>query len=345
MRDASKLLKRMTSSDFENVLKALCAKLTQEARQQKFSNAAAFERRVREEAQSRLAPLGIAVELTPPAQQFPDIAAGAFGIEVKFTVADTWRSVANSVLETNRVASVKQIYVVFGNMGAQPPEVRWRAYADSVVHVRTSHVPRFEVDVSTSAASLFATMGVSYDVFRGLPMHQKMEHVRKYAKKRLKPGERLWWLSDESTEAHTLPLEVKLYTSLSDDQKTQLRAEAVLLSPKVVAPSRTRGKYDDVVLYLLTYHGVLAHQTRDMFTAGSVSDPNHKRPDGLYIIESLKLLESAMREAARRLPMSVIEEYWGKTVAPQARISEWLKRADEHAGTWTPSKVLFRNKS
>jgi len=27
--------------------------------------------------------------------------------------------------------------------------------------------------------------------------------------------------------------------------------------------------YDDVVLFLLTYHGVLAHQTRDMFSAGS----------------------------------------------------------------------------
>jgi hypothetical protein len=71
---------------------------------------------------------------------------GDFGVEVKFTLNDTWRSVANSVLETQRIESVKHIYIVFGKMGGIP-EVRWADYEQSVIHVRTSHVPRFEVEL------------------------------------------------------------------------------------------------------------------------------------------------------------------------------------------------------
>lgn len=50
-------------------------------------------------------------------QAFPDIAMGEYGVEVKFTLNDTWRSIANSVLETQRIDEVKHIYVVFGKMG------------------------------------------------------------------------------------------------------------------------------------------------------------------------------------------------------------------------------------
>jgi hypothetical protein len=49
----------------------------------------------------------IQIDPDPPAQGFPDIAAGKYGIEVKFTTNDTWLSIANSVQETNRVQTVE----------------------------------------------------------------------------------------------------------------------------------------------------------------------------------------------------------------------------------------------
>lgn len=107
---------------------------------------------------------------------------------------DSWRSVGNSVLETNRIEAVEKIYLVFGKMGGDP-QVRWGHYADSVVHVRTSHVPRFEVELF-GGNSLFGQMGLDYDAFRGLAMDKKMEHIRACARARLKKGERLWWLED-----------------------------------------------------------------------------------------------------------------------------------------------------
>ena len=117
---------------------------------------------------------------------------------------DTWRSVANSVLETQRIESVKHIYIVFGKMGGVP-EVRWSEYEQSVIHVRTSHVPRFEVEIPTERAtvkqSLFEEMGIRYDVFRRLPMQEKMKHIRTYAK-RIHPDGRLWWIEEKETDEH-----------------------------------------------------------------------------------------------------------------------------------------------
>ena len=95
----------------------------------------------------------IPVDFSPHPYGFPDIVLGQFGVEVKFTTNDTWRSVANSVFESFRSKEVKHIYVVFGKMGGAP-EVRWGRYDECVMHVRTSHVPRFEVDLEAEE-SLF----------------------------------------------------------------------------------------------------------------------------------------------------------------------------------------------
>lgn len=154
----------MVESEFIAILIRLCNQLTGEARTAGFSSAKAFEGRVREVARSLITDSSIYIDPDPPPQGFPDIAAGRFGIEVKFTTNDTWLSIANSVLETNRVQTVGQIFIVFGKMGGVP-EVRWSNYEDCVVHVRTSHVPRFEVEIPPAPGSmpLFQQMGVSYD--------------------------------------------------------------------------------------------------------------------------------------------------------------------------------------
>lgn len=332
----------MTEADFISVLRSACSRLTFEAQGTGFTSAKDFENRVREIVQELVRNSGIHIDLNPPAQSFPDIAVGDFGIEVKFTTNDTWLSIANSVLETNRVASVKEVYVVFGKMGGLP-EVRWASYEDCVVHVRTSHVPRFEVEIPPSAGTvpLFQQMGIRYDDFRHLPMHEKMKHIREYARGRLRPGERLWWLEDTDEPEHTLPIQARLYTKLSAAEKTRLRAEAVLLCPRIVASGRARDKYDDAVLYLLTYRGVLCHQARDLFSAGSVANPGNDDEGGIYIQRALQLLQDDILEASHKLEDALFVEYWGYTVPPTERIEHWLRKADSMATNWVPSSCLF----
>jgi hypothetical protein len=331
----------MTQQDFEKVLKEVCDILTIESQKKAFKTSQQFEDRVREITQQLMSGSGISIDFDPHPQAFPDIAIDSFGIEVKFTTNDTWRSVANSVLETNRIHDVKKIYLVFGKMGGKP-EVRWGEYDKSVMHVRTSHVPRFEVELDAEK-SLFERMGIPYDEFRELSMEDKMRHIRAYARGRLKPGERMWWLEDTPDDpGHTLPLQARLYTKLPTEEKTKLRAEAVLVCPKIVQSGRSRDKYDDAVLYLLTYHGVLCHQARDLFSAGSVANPENDDEGGIYIERALKLIEKEIIEAANRLEDKVFVEYWGESVPKQERIQKWLQKADELATDWKPSKSLFK---
>lgn len=334
----------MNKSEFEDILDRCCEQLTAEARASDFKTSAQFENRVREVLRDLTADdNSFEIDFNPPPQAFPDIAMGEYGVEVKFTLNDTWRSIANSVLETQRVDEVKHIYIVFGKMGGFP-EVRWGEYEESVIHVRTSHVPRFEVelpvDKETAKESLFKQMGIDYDDFRKLDMQDKMRYIRAYARK-IHPDGRLWWVEDKGTDEHTTPIQARLYTNLSTEEKTQLRAEAALLCPSIVKSGRTRNKYDDMVLYLLTYHGVLCHQARDLFSAGSVANPQNDDAGGIYIERALKLIEKDMREAAARMDDSLFVEYWGESVMPEKRIKRWLEKADELAQDWIPSKSLF----
>ena len=331
----------MDALAFEEMLSELCQRLTSEAQQgATYEGASDFEERVRRELVSMPQLEAESVDFSPHPHQFPDIILGMYGIEVKFTKGDSWRSVANSVFESTRNPSVTSIYVVFGKLGGQP-EVKWEKYDECVIHVRTSHVPRFEIEIG-SDRSLFATMGISYAEFRALSTEDRMIQIRKYARNRLSPGERLWWLEDRPDSAHSLPIQVRLYMDLAQDKKRQLRAEAALLCPQIVKPPRSKKKYDDAALYLLTYHGVLCSQARDLFSAGSVALKNDSKRGGNYLLRALKDIEGEMRAAAARLEPALFKEYWGFVVAPEQRICKWLELADGYAQDWIPSKELFR---
>jgi len=300
-----------------------------------YGSAKEFENEIRNHLQDE----GFDVDYKPHPHAFPDIAMGEFGVEVKFTEKDTWRSIANSIFEGTRDLSVVHIYLVYGKMGGIP-EIRWGKYDDCVMHVRTSHVPRFEVEMNTER-SLFDQMGITYKYFSKCSAEEKMEHVREYARKRLKPGERLWWLENKEVQEHALPLQVRIYMNLSQMEKRRLRAEAALLCPQIVKPSRTRDKYSDAVSYMLTYRGVLCPQARDLFSAGSVALRGDGKRGGNYIQRALSDIEKEMLEAAQTLEDSLFLEYWGKSIPPEDRISTWLSLADGYAKGWTPSKELF----
>jgi hypothetical protein len=324
---------------FEALLTKACALLTKECRSGQVSTESKqFENRVREVVRTLLVEFKIAVDFSPHPYGFPDIVLGVFGVEVKFTTNDTWRSVANSVFESFRNKDVKYIYVLFGKMGGTP-SVRWGRYAECVMHVRTSHVPRFEVDIDAKE-SLFKKFGVTYEQFSKLPEEGRMEYIRRYARSRLKEGERLWWLEEKQDEGHSLPMQVQLFSNLSSEEKLKMRAEASLLCPQIVGSGRNRTKYSDPIMYLLTYHGILA--TRDAFSAGSAAGPER---GGIYVQRALKNIEPQMVEAAHYLEGALFVEYWGENVTQGRRIKKWLEMADACAKlanpSWKPSDVLF----
>lgn len=320
---------------FEQILEECCQVLTKQARIEIWKTSKDFETAVRQYFED-LNDSSFEVQPKNGDQEFPDVCMGEFGVEVKHTLQDSWRCIGNSIQESQRNEAVRHLYIVYGKMGGVP-EVGWGLYSKCVIHVRTSHVPRFEVEIGNRHESLFEEMGVDYEDFRKLPMHEKMKYIREYARKK-HPNERLWWIEDE----HTLPIQPKLYTSLPQKKKVRLRAEAVLLCPAVLQSGRAKKKYDDVVFYLLTYHGVICHQARDLFSAGSVANPKNDDNGGIYIQRAIQLLEDEMINAANEMDDALFVEYWGESVPPGQRIARWLERADQVAVGWKPSSVLFR---
>jgi hypothetical protein len=331
---------------FEQLLTELCGRLTAECRAGRtYQDSKQFEVRVREVVKELLIEFNIKVEPDPHPYGFPDVALGEFGIEVKFTEGTNWRTIANSVFERHREKGVKYIYVVMLKMGGQP-EVKWGRYEDSVMHVRTSHVPRFEVEIGTSEP-LFRKFGITYDQFSSLSEDERMTYIRNYARDRLKPGGGLWWL--ESRPEKALELQVRPFLELDEEEKLKLRAEASLLFPQIVGSSHNRTKYVAPLTFLLSYHGILA--ARDIFSAGSATarrgSPDAKKRGGNHVRRALQVIEEYMVEAAHYLPSELFVTYWGVDVPPNKRIKEWLVRADALANVgrkpWKPSDYLFKS--
>ncbi|MEO7858906.1 MAG: hypothetical protein ABIU05_00440 [Nitrospirales bacterium] len=199
--------------------------------------------------------------------------------------------------------------------------------------MRIWYAPRFVLEMDREC-SLFPKMNISYEEFAKLPPESKMNHIRKYSRGRLKPRERLCWLEMRS---------VKVFHSRSALQEAVQGGKANIASgrgyivPSVVGGSRQKDKYNDVAFFL-KYHNVFCPQTRDLFSAGSVTGKERR---GRYIAKALKDIENEMRHAASSLEDDLFEDYRGNKVPAEDRIAEWLGEADAFATSWKPSESLF----
>ncbi len=299
-----------------------------------FDSAESFERTVAAELRVACNSQGIGtVGHTFHPSAFPDVLVNGFGVEVKYTQRKTWHGTGNSIFEGMRDANTSQIYLVFCR--ADLPEIRWRRYEDCIKGVRISHSPRYMIDMDINE-SFFDSLGIPYTEFLSYSIREKMAHVREHVKKRISEHEKLWWIDEENS--HTLPMQVQIYRLLPPEIKVLLRAETALMCPQIFKGSRQKGKYDQAAIYLLTQHGVVAPQIRDLFTAGSVAGTER---GGNYLLRSLKHIESEIEDASKRLEDALFVEYWGFSCPVEKRIPRWLKLADYYAVDFCPSIELF----
>ena len=100
----------MEKVEFEDLLDKCCSILTYETVSTGFKSSEEFENRVREIlAQLTAEDSSVNIDLILTHKHSPDIAMGEFGVEVKYTKQNTWRCIANSILETQRIEEVKHI--------------------------------------------------------------------------------------------------------------------------------------------------------------------------------------------------------------------------------------------
>ena len=106
-------------------------------------------------------------------QRFPDIVAyvnrnKAYGVEVKTTKQNKWKSVGSSIFEGTRVEDVQKIQLLFAKL-VNPIEFKCRSYEECLYDVAITHSPRYLIDMNIEKEeSIFHKIGVTYDELRDI---------------------------------------------------------------------------------------------------------------------------------------------------------------------------------
>lgn len=202
--------------------------------------------------------------------KFPDIVAEKYyGIEVKSTVSDKWKSIGSSILETTRVDDVEDIYMLFGKLGGVYPEFRCRPYQDVLYEIGITHSPRYQIDMEIDAKdSIFNKMGMPYNDFR--KQEKPIAAIQSYYKEKAKKEgvtEMPWWIDDENPD-RAYSFNIRLWKNLTAEEKREFTEKCMVLFPETLSPANLRSKYDKATLWLCSCNQVLNPNIRDMYSAG-----------------------------------------------------------------------------
>ena len=280
---------------------------------------------------------------------FPDIVANKFyGVEVKSTNKNHWKSIGSSILESTRDQNVERIFLTFGKLGA-PVQFMSRPYEECLAGISVTHYPRYQIDMELKKGeTIFDKMGISYDELRR--MDNPVAPVSRYYKSKLKEGESLWWAADSNLDETAVPATVRLWSSLSAEQKAYYTAKGYALFPEIFAHSNSK-KYQRYALWLATNCGIVNTNIRDQFSAGGQSDivtnaGVFERMPAVYgkIKNNADLIIRTILNASE----STLKEYWNVgNIAPN-RLDQWCilvaRSADERVGydkTYTLLKSIF----
>lgn len=263
---------------------------------------------------------------------FPDIVANQFyGVEVKSTNKNHWKSIGSSILESTRDQNVERIFLTFGKLGA-PVAFKTRPYEECLSGISVTHYPRYQIDMELGKGeTIFDKMGISYDALR--KMDNPVAPVSEYYKKQLKQGESLWWAANSDIEETVAPPTVRLWSALSHEEKNYYTVQGYIFFPEILGSSNK--KYQRYALWLATNCGVINTNIRDQFSAGGRVDivtakgVYHRMPAAFGRIQQYKDL---IIEALMSVNSEMLKEYWMMSEIPNDRLLEWCHKVSIYAG-------------
>lgn len=256
-------------------------------------------------------------------QKFPDIVARKiFGVEVKTTTQNHWKTTGNSVLESTRVEDVQKIFMLFAKL-ASPIEFKCRPYEDCLSDVVVTHSPRYLIDMNLPIGNtIFDKMETPYEELR--KKENPLGVVVDYYKAKLKPGEKLWWIDQDS--GNNLNLSIKIWKNVEKSKQKEIRSKIMVLFPNVFGKS-SKNKYEGIPAWLVLTEGIVTPNVRDLFTAGGKSDLlsdklNLKQIPGIFrtVIENLDSIMKIILET----PASELSKYWGYDTTEISKKSDWI---------------------
>ena len=253
---------------------------------------------------------------------FPDIVANRFyGVEVKSTEKNHWTSIGSSILESTRNQEVERIYLTFGKLG-KPVQFLSRPYEQVLSGIAVTHYPRYQIDMRLGEGeTIFDKMGIPYDELR--LMDNPVAPVSKYYKQRLKPGESLWWATNETESV--VPPTIKLWSALSHEEKNILIIQGYVFFPELFNIKSVK-KYNRYALWLASQKAIVNTNIRDGFSAGgkvlmkTASGIEIKMP---AVFGRVAKYRSYIEELLLGIPEDTLKEYWEVDSIGKNRIKQW----------------------
>ena len=227
------------------------------------ATASAFEKEAERQLQISASARGVENKIIlHSGRKFPDIVfeKSKFGVEIK-TAKKGWACLGNSVAASTLVDGVSEIYLLFGS-GEANFEVRYARYEDSVKSVEVTHSPRYILDMDVPPGGSYLRR-IGKDLAEMLAMEDPISCVVEEARRNLKKGERLWWVSEEMST----PLRIRLWRAVKTLEKKTLIASAFALFPSQVLKA-PRADYSGFALWLIQRHSILHSNVRDDFSSG-----------------------------------------------------------------------------
>ena len=269
------------------------------------ATASAFEKEACRQIQLATKANGIDVEVKlVSGKSFPDIVfvGTEFGVEIK-TAQSGWKCLGNSVMASTLIEGVSQVYLLFGS-GEEKLDVRFSKYDDSVRSVEVTHSPRYSLDMEVSKdESYFKQIGLTLADM--LSMGDPVSRVVEEARKQLKPGEHVWWISDNLSA----PLKINSWSDLTDNEKHDLISSAFALFPSAILKS-PKADYEEFTLWLSQRKAVICSSMRDNFSAGGRVE---NLDFGGYVIEDAPKIISKFRShlsGVKKIIQTVSPEEW-----------------------------------
>jgi hypothetical protein len=272
-------------------------------------------------------------------QKFPDIIAKKYyGVEVKTTTQNHWKTTGNSVLETTRVEDVKRIFMLFAKL-ASPIEFRCRPYEEVLSEVVVTHSPRYLVDMNLGKGqTIFDKIKISYDTLR--KKENPIRPIVDYYKNSLKPGEELWWMDVENNSKPS-NIVIRIWNNLPSAEKQELKNRAMVYFPELFGNSSD--KFSRLAIWLATREAVVCPNVRDLFTAGGKND---------YVINKkmyqkvprifLNLFDNSPSIFQTIIDTSSVElsEYWKIKTTDKTKLFDWIDLVVEYSKRIQDAKHL-----
>lgn len=264
-------------------------------------------------------------------QKFPDIVAKKYyGIEVKTTTQNHWKTTGNSVLESTRVDQVERIFMLFAKLAA-PIEFRCRPYEEVLSEVVVTHSPRYLIDMNLEPGkTIFDKIKMPYDTLR--QQENPIRPVVDYYKSKLKPGEELWWM-DADHSGKPSNIVIRIWNNLEKTEKLELKNRAMVYFPELFGNSND--KFGRLAIWLTTREAVVCPNVRDLFTAGGKSDmiiakELYQKVPRIF----LNLFENIpyIIETILQIPALELSEYWERSTTEETKILDWIDLVALHAG-------------